>query len=187
MNRCRTFCCIYTLFINSSYSLNWVYSLSWVWALNAPNLYPPYPQVCPTGILVTFFPPPVPTYRKPCLNSFLNFKDRELQGWGRGCLGRRKALQKAGPSQESSQGKKQNGDEKCVFHNRSVFSFTSEMKQTNKIAAAVLLTEESAKALSDLPLVPRIIPLAANESSFQKVTETLKDAGRGDSGRPGSG
>lgn len=96
-------------------------------------------------------------------------------------------MQEAGPNQERSQGRKQNGDAKCAFHNWSVFSFTSEMKQANKIAAAVLLTEESAKVLSDLPAVPRIIPLAANESSFQKVTETLKDDGRGDSGRPGSG
>lgn len=51
----------------------------------------------------------------------------------------------------------------------------------------LLPAEESAKALSDLPAVPKIIPLAANESLFRKVTETSKDAGRGDSGRPGAG
>lgn len=98
-------------------------------------------------------------YKKPCLNTFLNFKDRAHQSWGRGAW---KGWSVAESRSEPGKLSGKNGDAQGEFHNWSVSSFT----------AAVLPTEDSAKALSDLPAVPKIIPLAANESLFQKVTET---------------
>ena len=66
---------------------------------------------------------------------------------------------------------KRTGDAQGEFHNWSVSSFPA--------------AEELAKALSDLPAVPKIILLAANESLSPKVTDTSKVAGRGDSGGRG--
>ena len=75
---------------------------------------------------------------------------------------RKKASQKAGPSRESSLKSKENGDEQVVsqleyilFHSCCYYRLKSQQKPS----------------LISLH-VPKIIPLAANESLFQKVTET---------------